>query len=100
MYAHMFQKRILPPNINHPRKSNLRDHSPKLAACGRHTVRCGAVTGREDLSGNDERRCVRTEVLEEVGEAVEEDEGAFALCGGLHRVVAETLVTRTRQPLF
>jgi len=60
-------------DISHTGKANLRDDSSKLAAGRRDTMRCGTVTGGEDLSRNNERGSIRPEVLEEIGQAVEED---------------------------
>lgn len=70
----MVNKRIWTADVLHASKANLRDDGPKLAACRGDTVCCGPVTGGEDLSRNDERRNIRPEVLEEVGQAVEGDE--------------------------
>lgn len=49
----------------------------------------GAVTRREGLAGYDERRRVRPKVLEEVSQAVEEDEGFRAVRN--NRAEAEAL---------
>lgn len=94
MYAHMFQERILPSDVDQPREADLGDHGSELAARSRHTVCCRTVASGENLSGDDERRRVRAEVLEEVGEAVEEDESGFSLRCCLHRVVSEALFTQ------
>lgn len=77
-------------NILHTSKADLRDDSTELATRSRDTVASGTVTRGEDLTGDDEGRRVRTEVLEEVGETVEEDEriGRGAVRGKL--VVSET----------
>ena len=42
-------------------------------------MRSGSVTCGESLSRDDERCCVRAEVLEKVGKAVEEDEGILVV---------------------
>lgn len=61
-------------DVLQPRKPDLRDDRAELARRGRNAVRRRAVARRERLAGDDERRRVRAEVLEEVREAVEEDE--------------------------
>ena len=56
-------------------ESNLGDDSAKLPARSRDTVGGRAIARRENLTGYNESCDVGPEVLEEVGEAVEEDEG-------------------------
>lgn len=71
-------------------EANLGNNSSEFTRGGRDTV-CGrTVTSGEDLTRNDEGGGVRPKVLEEVGQAVEEDEGlgATGTCGEL--VVCET----------
>lgn len=87
----MFQELARTANVDQTSESNLSDDGTELATSSRHTVRGRAVSGGEDLSRDDESRAIWTEVLEEVGEAVEEDEGALALGGLVHGVEAETL---------
>ena len=65
---------VLATNVDELAETDLCDDSAELAARGRDTVRGGTVAGRERLPRYDERRRVRAEVLEEVREAVEEDE--------------------------
>ena len=72
--AHVFNKLVLPSDILQARKADLRDDGAELATRGRNAVCRRAVPRGEHLSGNDKRGRVGTEVLEEVGEAVEEDE--------------------------
>ena len=50
----------------------------------------GTVTGGENLSRNDEGRRVGAKVLEEVREAIEEDESLLSSVGGSKLVVSET----------
>lgn len=50
-------------------------------------MRGGAVSGRESLSRNNKGRGVGSKVLEEVGHAVEEDEGLLARSGRKKLVV-------------
>jgi hypothetical protein len=53
-------------------------------------VRGRSVSGREAFSGDDEGGSVRTKVLEEVGQAVEEDEGLLSGRGREEDVVGES----------
>ena len=69
----MLDELVRAANVDELAEADLRDDSAELAARGRDTVRSGAVARRERLPGDDERSRVRTEVLEEVREAVEED---------------------------
>ena len=55
-------------------ESNLGDDSAKLPARSRDTVGGRAIARRENLTGYNESCDVGPKVLEEVGEAVEEDE--------------------------
>ena len=81
---------VLSPDVLELEGHDLSDDGAKLAGCGGDAVGGGAVTSGEDLAGDDEaaqrqrgaargerdsRGGVGPEVLEEVGEAVEEDEG-------------------------
>ena len=50
---------------------------------------CGPVTGGENFSRNNERGSVRPEVLEEVGQAVEEDKILGISVGLGQSVIAE-----------
>jgi hypothetical protein len=61
-------------DISQAGEADLRDDGAKLAACRRDTVCRGAVTSGEDLSRHNEGGNVGAKVLEEVGEAVKEDE--------------------------
>jgi len=70
----MLDELVWTADVFHAGKANLCDDGSKLAACRGDTVCCGPVAGGEDLSRNNERGSVRPEVLEEVGQAVEEDE--------------------------
>ena len=79
----MLDKRARAADVLQLREADLRDDGAELARGGRDTVRGGAVARGEDLAGDDERGRVRAEVLEEVGEAVEEDERlGSGGCGG------------------
>lgn len=56
-------------------EADLRDDGAELAAGGGDTVRGRAVAGGENFPRDNEGGGVGAEVLEEIGEAVEEDEG-------------------------
>ena len=75
-------------------KADLCDDSAELAGRGRDTVGSRTVASREDLAGNDERSRVGAEVLEEVGEAVEEDERLLGGVAALQSAVAEAWGTK------
>ena len=85
----MLDERARATDVLQLRKADLRDDGAELARGGRDTVRGGAIARREDLAGNDERGRVWAEVLEEVREAVEEDEGLLGAAGLRELVVAE-----------
>jgi hypothetical protein len=70
----MLDEFVLPAVVFQTGKTDLRYDGPELATRRRYTVCCGPVTGGEDLSRDNECRSVRAKVLEEVGQAVEEDE--------------------------
>lgn len=73
----MLDPGVLATDILKTGETDLGDDGTELARGGRDTVARAPVAGREDLSGDDESGGVGAEVLEEVGEAVEEDEGAL-----------------------
>ena len=77
-------------DIHHLSKANLCDNGTNFATGSRDTVSGGTVPRRESLSRNNESRCVRSKVLEEVGKAVEDDE---ALGGS--RILCEPVVCET-----
>lgn len=76
-------------NVFHPGKTDLRDDGTELAACRGYTVCRGPVTGREGLSRNNERGGIRPEILEEVGQAVKEDEPLAGSMGLGQSVIAK-----------
>lgn len=88
--VHVRNKLIRPADVDHLGEAHLCDDRAKLATCGRNSVRGGTVARREDFTRDDERRRVRPEILEEVGEAVEEDEEVLARSGLKQFFVAET----------
>ena len=88
----MLHELVRAANVDELAEADLRDNSAELAARCRDTVRGGAVARRERLTGDDERSRVGPEVLEEVGEAVEEDERLLATVGRGELVVGEACV--------
>ena len=85
----MLNKLVRPADVRHLREADLGDDRAELATRGGDAVRGRAVARREDLAGNDERCRVGAEVLEEVGEAVEEDERLLGGVAALQSAVAE-----------
>jgi len=77
-------------NVTKRGEPDLGDDSTKFAGSGGNTVGGGTVTSGEDLTGDDEGGGVGAEVLEKVGEAIEEDESFGSTSGGDKLVVAET----------
>ena len=61
-------------DVHHLGETDLSNDSTEFAACRGNTVGSGAVTSGESFTGDNEGRRVRTEVLEEVGQTVQEDE--------------------------
>ena len=70
----MFDELIGSSDINETCESYLRNDGAELTAGCRDTMCSRTITGRESLPGNDESRCIRAKVLEEVGETVKEHE--------------------------
>jgi len=70
-------------------KTDLRDDGTELAACRGYTVCRGPVTGRKDLTRNNECGDVRPEILEEVGQAVKEDEPLGFIVGLVQSVITK-----------
>lgn len=103
--THVLKELALAANVDKLGEADLGDNGTELAGGSRDTVGGGTVTGREGLAGNDEGcgcgesvlwtleyqllLTVRAKVLEEVGHAVEEDEGLLSRRGRLHLVVGE-----------
>lgn len=80
---------VLPADVLEAGETDLGNNCAELAARRRDAM-CGrAVPGRERLTGDDERGRIRAEILEKVGEAVEEHERTLALVED--GVVAEAL---------
>jgi len=72
---------VLATNVDKLAKAKLGNNGAELSGGSGDTVCCRAVTRGEGFAGNDEGGRVGTEVLEEVGEAVEEHERVGArLC--------------------
>jgi hypothetical protein len=86
----MFYKLICTTDVPKARKADLCHDGAKFSTRGRDTMRSGTIPSGEHLTGDNESSRVRSEVLEEVRKAVEEDE-AFGRCGGCGElVVAES----------
>lgn len=86
----MLHELVLAANVDKLTKAKLGNNGTELSRCSRNTVCCRTVTCGESFTGNDEGGCVGTKVLEEVGEAVEEDERVGASLGCNKFVVGET----------
>ena len=80
---------ITSSNILQLPKAHLGNDCTELSGSGGNAMCGGTVTCGEGLTRNNERRCIRTEVLEKVGKAVEEHKCILAMLE--HGVVAETL---------
>lgn len=89
MYAHVTDELARAVDILETRKADLCNDSTELAARSRDTVASTPVTCREGLTGDDEGGGVGAEVLEEVGQAVEEHERLARGLGGDELVVPE-----------
>jgi hypothetical protein len=76
-------------NVSQAGKSNLRNDGSELAACRTHTMCRGTVTGGEGLSRNNEGGNIGPEILEEVGQAVEEHKPLGIGVGLDESVIAE-----------
>jgi len=87
----MLDKFVLPADVSHAGKTDLRNDGTELATRRRYTVCRGPVTGREGLSRDNECSSVRPEVLEEVGQAVEEDEPLRVGVGLGQSIIAKAL---------
>ena len=91
-YAHVFHEVVaseFTAVVLELTESNLGDDSAKLPARSRDTVGGRAIARWENFTGYNESCDVGSEVLEEVGEAVEEDEGLGAAGGCGQLVVPE-----------
>ena len=82
-------------NVDQLAEADLRDDSAQLTRGSRDTVRGRAVASGERLTRDDEGRGVRPEVLEEVREAVEEDERVARRLRRSELVVGETCQRRS-----
>jgi hypothetical protein len=76
-------------DVSQAGKANLRNDCSELATSRTHTMCCGTVTGGEGLSRNNECGGIRPEVLEEVGQAVEEHKPLGIGVGLDESVIAE-----------
>lgn len=72
MYVHVADELVRAVDILETSEANLGNDGAELAARSRDTVASTPVTRREGFSGDNEGGGVRAEILEEVGEAIEE----------------------------
>jgi len=86
----VFDEGVGTTNVTETSETDLGNDSPEFTRSGRDTVCGGTVTSGECLSRNDESGGVGAKVLEEVGQAVEEDESPGSTRGGDKLVVSET----------
>ncbi len=71
----MLHKLVSPADIPQLGKPYLGNDGPEFPARSRYSMRSRPIPSRERLTRYNESGRVRPKVLEEVGEAVEEDEG-------------------------
>jgi hypothetical protein len=86
----VFDEFVGASNVYHPREADLRDDGAELPASGRDTVAGGAVASGEDFARYNERGGVGAEILEKVGQAVQENERVLPPGSSDELVVAET----------
>ena len=88
--SHVFHEFVRASDVNKLSKADLRNDSSELSRGSRYAVACRTVTSGESLSRNNESGGVGTEVLEEVGQAVQEDESVLARGAGIHGIISES----------
>ena len=86
----MLDESVGTTDVTKTSETDLGNNSSELARRGRNTVCSRTVTSGEDLTRNDEGGGVGAKVLEEVGQAVEEDESLSATGRFDELVVCET----------
>jgi len=67
----MVQPGIRSPSISQGTDQRLGNDWPSLPCGSTDAMSCWAIPGRENLTRNNEGRCVRTEILEKVAETIE-----------------------------
>ena len=85
----MLDERVRSADVAHLREADLCNDGTELAGRRRDTMRRTSVASREDFTRYNECCGVRAEVLEEVGETVEEHEGLGGAACGCELVVSE-----------
>ena len=86
----MLDESVGTTDVTETSETDLGNDSSELTRRGRDTM-CGrTVTSGEDLTRDDEGGGVGAKVLEEVGQAIEEDKGLFATISSDELVVSET----------
>lgn len=88
-HSHVLHESVSTTNVTKLGESDLGNNSTKLSGGGGDTMGSGTVASGEDLSRDDEGGRVGAEVLEEVRQAVKEDEGFASSGGGSEFVVCE-----------
>lgn len=78
----MLDEMVCSTDVSQAGKTNLRNDCSQLAASRTDTVCRGTVTRGEGFSRNNECSNIRPEVLEEVGEAVEDHKPMGMVVGG------------------
>lgn len=86
----MLHEFVLSSNVLELCEADLGNDGTKFTAGSRNSVGSGSVSCREDFSGYHECSCVGSEVLEEVGEAIQDDEAFRSRGGSCELVVAES----------
>ena len=84
--SHVVQKFVRPAHILELLERELSNDSAKLPARGRDSVRRRAIASRKRFPRDDESCSIRAEILEEICETVEHDEGDLA-SRRLHQLV-------------
>lgn len=92
--VHVLDKLILASDILQTCESDLSDNGAQFTGCSRDTVSSGPVSRWEDFSGDNKGGRVGTEILEEVGETVEENERSCCGGSGRHGIVSEACEKR------
>jgi len=77
-YSHVFHEFVRATNVDELSEADLGNDSSELTRGSRNTVASRTVASGERFPGNNESSGIGAEVLEEVGEAVQEDENALS----------------------
>lgn len=88
-YLHVLDEVVGTADIHKLTEADLSNDGTELATGGRDTVTGRAITSGENFSRYNESSAVGAKILEEVGQAVEEDKSLLAARGGGELVVTE-----------